>query len=95
MNKRKLAFVALVLVLLGAGYGFYHHQQQQEKPLTLYGNVDIRTVNLAFRVGGRVAELNVDEDDAVQTDRFNAAGVYRRVRLPDARDSAVRLCVAS
>ncbi|WP_174869242.1 secretion protein HlyD [Pectobacterium polaris] len=66
MNKRKLAFAALVLVLLGAGYGLYHHQQQQEKPLTLYGNVDIRTVNLAFRVGGRVAELHVDEGDAVQ-----------------------------
>ncbi|MBA0166619.1 MULTISPECIES: secretion protein HlyD [Pectobacterium] len=66
MNKRKLAFAGLVLVLLGAGYGFYHHQKQQEKPLTLYGNVDIRTVNLAFRVGGRVAKLNVDEGDAVQ-----------------------------
>ncbi|MEH0873751.1 secretion protein HlyD [Pectobacterium cacticida] len=67
MNKRKLAFAALILVLLGAGYGFYHHQQQQQKPLTLYGNVDIRTVNLAFRVGGRVAELKVDEGDTVQT----------------------------
>ncbi|MFJ5484099.1 secretion protein HlyD [Pectobacterium actinidiae] len=66
MNKRKLAFAALVLILLGAGYGFYHHQTQQEKPLTLYGNVDIRTVNLAFRVGGRAVELNVDEGDAVQ-----------------------------
>ncbi|UUE43544.1 secretion protein HlyD [Pectobacterium aroidearum] len=66
MNKRKLALAALVLVLLGASYGLYHHQQQQEKPLTLYGNVDIRTVNLAFRVGGRVAELNVDEGDTVQ-----------------------------
>ncbi|GBO48561.1 secretion protein HlyD [Pectobacterium versatile] len=66
MNKRKLAFAALDLILLGAGYGFYHHHQQQEKPLTLYGNIDTRTVNLAFRVGGRVAELNVDEGDAVQ-----------------------------
>ncbi|KHN51008.1 secretion protein HlyD [Pectobacterium fontis] len=66
MNKRTLAFAALILVLLGAGYGFYHYQKQQEKPLTLYGNVDIRTVNLAFRVGGRTASLNVDEGDAVQ-----------------------------
>ncbi|MDC9819448.1 secretion protein HlyD [Pectobacterium polonicum] len=69
MNKRKLAFAALVLILLGAGYGFYHHQKQQEKPLTLYGNIDIRTVNLAFRVGGRLTELNVDEGDAVQADQ--------------------------
>jgi hypothetical protein len=25
--------------------------------LTLYGNVDIRTVNMSFRVGGRLASL--------------------------------------
>ena len=31
----------------------WHYQQQQDKPLTLYGNVDIRTVNLGFRVDGR------------------------------------------
>ncbi|MGL6353580.1 hypothetical protein ACSZMT_06995 [Aeromonas veronii] len=27
----------------------------------LYGNVDIRDVNLAFRVGGRVDQVLVDE----------------------------------
>lgn len=34
--------------------------------LTLYGNVDIRTVNLSFRVGGRVESLAVDEGDAIK-----------------------------
>lgn len=34
--------------------------------LTLYGNVDIRTVDLGFRVGGRIAEMPVDEGDHVQ-----------------------------
>ncbi|MDK3205892.1 biotin/lipoyl-binding protein, partial [Escherichia coli] len=38
----------------------------QDQTLTLYGNVDIRTVNLSFRVGGRLASLNVDEGDAVK-----------------------------
>ncbi|MCL7680493.1 biotin/lipoyl-binding protein, partial [Klebsiella pneumoniae] len=31
-----------------------------------YGNVDIRTVNLSFRVSGRLASLAVDEGDAVR-----------------------------
>ncbi|MFM6950199.1 MAG: HlyD family efflux transporter periplasmic adaptor subunit, partial [Novosphingobium sp.] len=33
--------------------------------LTLYGNVEIREVQLGFRVGGRLSKLNVDEGDRV------------------------------
>lgn len=42
------------------------YQSQQDKGLTLYGNVDIRTVNMSFRVGGRLATLNVDEGDEIR-----------------------------
>ena len=35
--------------------------------LTLYGNVDIRQVEVGFRVGGRVTELFKEEGDAVRT----------------------------
>jgi HlyD family secretion protein len=31
----------------------------------LYGNVDIREVNLAFRVGGRITDIQVDEGSPV------------------------------
>jgi HlyD family secretion protein len=34
--------------------------------LTLHGNVDIRQVDLSFKVGGRIARLAVDEGDAVE-----------------------------
>jgi len=39
-----------------------------ERPvtLTIYGNVDIREVNLGFRVPGRIAEVLKDEGDTVQ-----------------------------
>ena len=40
--------------------------KQPAKDLTLYGNVDIRTVNMSFRVGGRLATLNVDEGDEIR-----------------------------
>ncbi len=33
------------------------YQSRQDDGLTLYGNVDIRTVNISFRVGGRLASL--------------------------------------
>lgn len=67
MNKKKLVIAGLIIILIAAAiYGFVHYRQQQNKPLTLYGNVDIRTVNLGFRVGGRLIALDVDEGDAIR-----------------------------
>lgn len=57
-----LAALALVAIVTG---GWLWYQGQQDKELTLYGNVDIRTVNMSFRVGGRLASLTVDEGDAI------------------------------
>ncbi|UNK26942.1 secretion protein HlyD [Serratia plymuthica] len=67
MNKKRSALIVAAIVLIAAaGYGFWYYQQQQDPPLTLYGNVDIRTVNLGFRVDGRLASLTVDEGDPLQ-----------------------------
>ena len=50
--KKPVAIVLVVVVLLAAGIGgWLWYQSQQDKGLTLYGNVDIRTVNMSFRVG--------------------------------------------
>lgn len=65
--KKKIAIIGVMILLITAAiYGFRYYQQQQNQPLTLYGNVDIRTVNLGFRVDGRLASLAVDEGDSVQ-----------------------------
>ncbi len=39
--------------------------EEGDGTLTLYGNVDIREVALSFRVGGRLAEVLLDEGDTV------------------------------
>lgn len=63
---RKSVVILLAVVVLAAGFGgWWWYQSQQDKTLTLYGNVDIRTVNMSFRVGGRLASLTVDEGDAI------------------------------
>ncbi|MGK9172196.1 secretion protein HlyD [Yokenella regensburgei] len=65
--KKPVAVALLVVILLAAlGGGWMWYQSRQEEGLTLYGNVDIRTVNLSFRVGGRLASLTVDEGDAIK-----------------------------
>ena len=53
--------------------GYYYYQTQQNKSLILYGNVDIRTVNLSFRVGGKLQTLNVDEGDKISAGQILAS----------------------
>ena len=61
-NKRRSIFILLIVILIGVAVGgYYYYQSKQDKTLTLYGNVDVRTVNLGFRVGGKLASLDVDE----------------------------------
>ncbi|WP_272676913.1 secretion protein HlyD [Providencia huaxiensis] len=61
-NKNRSVVVFIILILIGAAIGgYYYYQSQQDKILTLYGNVDVRTVNLGFRVPGKLASLSVDE----------------------------------
>lgn len=66
MKKPVVALLAVVVVLAAAVGGWLWYQSQQDRSLTLYGNVDIRTVNMSFRVGGRLASLAVDEGDAIK-----------------------------
>ncbi|MGB2538115.1 secretion protein HlyD [Hafnia paralvei] len=66
MNNKKLIGIVAVLVIVALALGgFYYYRSHEDRGLTLYGNVDIRTVNLGFRVGGRLASLDVDEGDTV------------------------------
>lgn len=62
--------------------------------LTLYGNVDIRQVDLAFDATGRIVELNVEEGDAVAEGQVLARldqDLYAHaVRLAEARRDAQR-----
>jgi len=66
MNKKRiillLGLCCLGVVAIYYSYFTWNHRNQH---LTLYGNVDIRDVNLGFRVSGRLMELKVDEGDEV------------------------------
>ncbi len=58
-----------MLALAGAGAWLArnHFRRADENTLTLYGNVDIREVNLGFRVFGKLAAVLREEGDAVRT----------------------------
>jgi HlyD family secretion protein len=69
-GRRRLVILALILVVAAAaavaGVGWYHRwQRRPSDTLVLQGNVDVREVDLAFEVPGRIDSLAVDEGDRV------------------------------
>ena len=62
------SFVALLILAAAGAAGAWWWQDRDGAAadrLTLYGNVEVREVSLAFNVPGRIAEMAVDEGDAV------------------------------
>lgn len=71
MRKRILPILAvLIIAALVAWWADLPERlgwRSAESPrITLYGNVDIRQVELGFRVNGRLAGMTVDEGDSVR-----------------------------
>ena len=65
--KKAIPVILLLGILAGGGWYFYGKYRSEEEALVLHGNVDIRGVDLGFRVSGRIAEVLKDEGDAVKT----------------------------
>jgi HlyD family secretion protein len=59
--------VALVAAMLGVAAWFtFGKRREDTSRLVLQGNIDVRQVNLAFKVDGRIETLAVDEGDPVK-----------------------------
>jgi HlyD family secretion protein len=70
MSRKILAIAALVVLVIAAllTHGFGLVGRHQDKPLVLSGNVDIRQVDLGFRVPGRIAVIPFEEGQRVSAD---------------------------
>ncbi|HHH36179.1 MAG TPA: biotin/lipoyl-binding protein, partial [Gammaproteobacteria bacterium] len=99
-NKKPLALLLIVagvimaiVVTLRLG-----RQEAGDSQLTLYGNVDIREVRLAFNGNEHIGEILVEEGDRVQAGqllaRLHTARLEARVREAEARLEAQRQVVA-
>lgn len=67
-KKARVLLVGALLLVTVAVYAAYTswRGEREADTLTLYGNVDIREVDLGFRVAGRLIALAVDEGDRVK-----------------------------
>lgn len=87
--KRLLLLIFLISLLFGA-YGCTDQQGGHSGPekLTVYGNVDIREVQLAFQDSGRILNLTVDEGAKVEKGQVVAELDATRLRMEADRLSA-------
>lgn len=65
--KKRLLIVAVIVAVIAVGATIWSRigNEEEANTLTLYGNVDIREVELAFRVAGRLQSMLFDEGDNV------------------------------
>ena len=69
MNRRLILMIVLVAGIVIAAIatrGFGLFPRAGDGDLTLHGNVDIREVDMAFRVGGRISGIAVEEGAKVK-----------------------------
>jgi HlyD family secretion protein len=108
MKKSKFLRIVVVLVVLGTAAFFgYRYLQQKEAPgnvLHLYGNVDIRQIQLSFHDTGRIQRLLVQEGQRVQAGelvaeldpvRYEAAVAQAKAQVAAQREVLARLLAGS
>src|SRR5574344_1332037 len=63
---KKIIIIIFVFFVAYVIYYYQHRQKPINSELQLYGNVEIRQVNLGFRVEGRIQKLFYEEGDYVK-----------------------------
>ena len=64
---KKLVILVIILALVVAGVYYYKTHNKKVNELTLYGNVEIRQVDLSFQVAGRILKMLKEEGDSVKS----------------------------
>jgi HlyD family secretion protein len=102
-KKRRVFFILLVIIILMAigGYFLYRylHENQEQQYLTLYGNVDVRQVDIGFRVSGQVENLYFEEGDFVKAGqlmaKLNETPYISQIRQAEANRDSIKKSLAN
>lgn len=64
--KKVLAILILFIIILSGIYIYEHREKPNPNELKLFGNIEIRQVDLSFRVEGKIAKMLAEEGDYVK-----------------------------
>ena len=66
MKKKIIILVFLILIICGVLLFLYIKNHKTNNELTLYGNIEIRQVDLSFQVAGKIEKMLKEEGDTVK-----------------------------
>lgn len=64
--KKKILVILLLLLIIGGSIFLLTRKKTNPNELTLYGNIEIRQVDLSFQVGGIIEKMYKEEGDSVK-----------------------------
>lgn len=64
--KKKIIALILILIITGITFFFVTRKKTTPNELTLYGNIEIRQVDLSFQVSGIIDKMFKEEGDSVK-----------------------------
>lgn len=64
--KKKILILLMVIIIIGICFYFLTAKKPNPNELTLYGNIEIRQVDLSFQVGGKIEKMLKEEGDKVK-----------------------------
>jgi len=102
--RKWIPAILLLLAAGGAAFWFLHRGAEESGVLRLFGNIDIRQVDLAFHSTGRIKGLYAEEGDRVQAGqlvaevdpvRYQAAVARAEAQVAAQRQVVARLLAGS
>ena len=66
MRKKAAIIILLVLLICATLVFLYFKNRKISNELTLYGNIEIRQVDLSFQVAGKIEKMLKEEGDTVK-----------------------------
>ncbi len=64
--KKNIIIMAILILIVGLIFYFFYFLKKDKNIITLYGNVEIRQVDLSFQVSGIIENVFVEEGDFVK-----------------------------
>lgn len=72
MPKKAMAGIVILTAIILAGYFFLHRKPAESAALNVSGTIEVTSVALSFKIGGRITERLVDEGQIVSAGQLIA-----------------------
>lgn len=88
-HRKKILLLALALIGAFLSYYFFlHGKDEGSSSIPVSGNIEVTTVDVAFKIAGKIEKLSVDEGDPVKEGRIIASLEHRDLTAQKGRAEA-------